>query len=234
MARTRNQEHNQITIEAIKTTARRLMGEGGTAGISLRAIAKAMKMTPPAIYHYFASLDDLITALIADNFNALADALETARDQDYPKELVLNRLIGVLLAYRRWAVENPVDFQLIYGNPIPGYVAPREVTVPAVIRGFAVIVGLIEALLRSGEVVVPPPYDVIPREREAHFKTLIARDGYAISTLAFYLGILGWERLHGMIVLEVFHHTQAVVGDSEAHYREEMLNMLRTFGARID
>ena len=40
------------------------------------------------------------------------------------------------LAYREWAIAHPVDFQLIYGNPIPGYDAPAEITVPLARRPF--------------------------------------------------------------------------------------------------
>ncbi|MBL8166000.1 MAG: helix-turn-helix transcriptional regulator, partial [Anaerolineae bacterium] len=79
MPRSRNEELNVANIQAIKDTARQLMAEHGTDGLSVRGIAKVLGITPPAIYHYFASLDELITALITDNFNALADALEAAR-----------------------------------------------------------------------------------------------------------------------------------------------------------
>ena len=66
------------TAAAIKATARRQMAAHGTAGLSLRAIARELDITAPAIYNYFPRLDDLITALIVDAFNALADAMEAA------------------------------------------------------------------------------------------------------------------------------------------------------------
>lgn len=230
MPRKRNDELNEATSQAIKDTARRLMAEEGTAGLSIRGIAKALDMTPPALYHYFDSLDDLITALITDAFNAFADSLEFARDSQPEGDLV-GRLKAVLLAYRGWAVQNPVDFQLIYGNPIPGYVAPREITVPTVIRGFAVIVGLIDGLMQQG-LVVPPPYNQIPPETAAPLRMLIERDGYPISELSMYLGIVGWTQLHGIIMLELFNHLGPVVQDVEAYYRAQMLNMLQAFGVK--
>ncbi|MBZ0282371.1 MAG: TetR/AcrR family transcriptional regulator [Anaerolineae bacterium] len=230
MARKRNEELNEATSLAIKDTARRLMAEQGTAALSIRGIAKALDISPPALYHYFDSLDDLITALITDAFNAFADALEIARDSQ-PETDVVGRLQAVLMAYRDWAVTHPVDFQLIYGNPIPGYVAPREITVPTVIRGFAVIVGLIEEVLQQG-VIVPPPYNQIPPETAAALRAIIVRDGYPISELSMYLGIVGWTQLHGIIMLELFHHLGPVVVDVEAYYRAQMVNMLQTFGVK--
>lgn len=230
MPRKRNDELNEATSQAIKDTARRLMAEEGTAALSIRGIAKALDMTPPALYHYFDSLDDLITALITDAFNAFADSLEAARDSQPEGDLV-GRLKAVLMAYRGWAVQNPVDFQLIYGNPIPGYVAPREITVPTVIRGFAVIVGLIDGLMQQG-LVVPPPYNQIPPETAAPLRRLIERDGYPISELSMYLGIVGWTQLHGIIMLELFNHLGPVVQDVEAYYRAQMLSMLQAFGVK--
>jgi AcrR family transcriptional regulator len=233
MPRSRNAELNEANVQAIKDAARQLMGEQGTDGLSVRGIAKVMGITPPAFYHYYASLDALITALITDNFNALADALEAAR-ATVPDSDPAGQLAAVLLAYRAWAVAHPVDFQLIYGNPIPGYVAPREVTVPAVVRGFSVIVGLIETLLQSGLVTPQPPYDQIDEPVfQQHIRETIAQDGYPISEMAYYLGIVGWSRLHGIIMLEIYHHLQPVVGDVEAHYRTQMHKMLRSFGVKF-
>ncbi|MGZ3676309.1 MAG: TetR/AcrR family transcriptional regulator, partial [Ktedonobacterales bacterium] len=53
------------TYEEIKRTARSVMAAEGTAGVSLRAIAAEMGLTPPALYRYYASRDDLLTTLIA-------------------------------------------------------------------------------------------------------------------------------------------------------------------------
>lgn len=226
---TRRERLRQETSQAIKDTARRLMAAHGTAGLSLRAIAREMGMSAAALYHYFPSLDDLITLLIAENFNALADALERARDTSRARAGV-ERLEDVLMAYRAWAVEHPVDFQLIYGNPIPGYVAPREVTVPAAVRGFSVIVGLIQQLIETGEIRPQPPYDRVPPEVEAHMRALIARDGYPASPQALYLGVVGWTALHGILMLELFNHLQPVIGDVETYYRDQVRRLLITIG----
>lgn len=231
MARKRQEAVHQATLQAIKDTARALMAENGTAGLSIRGIAKVMEMTPPALYHYFPSLDDLITALITDNFNALADALEAAREAE-PGNAV-DKLLAVLLAYRQWAVNHPVDFQLNYGNPIPGYVAPGEITVPAVVRSFSVTVGLIEEIFQRGMATPTPPYDRVPEAIRATIDEVIAQDGYPITPLSMYLGVVGWGQLHGIIMLELFNHIQPVVGDSAAYYREQMLNLLRVAGVKI-
>src|SRR5262245_85809 len=123
MPPTRREKQYAATSAEIKDTARRLMAEHGTAGVSIRAIARAMGLSAPSLYHYFPNRDELITALISDAFNALADELEQVRDRT--AGTAAERLMAVVLAYRSWALAHPLDFQLIYGNPIPGYVAPR-------------------------------------------------------------------------------------------------------------
>ena len=117
------------TIAQIKAVARQQMAEHGTAGLSLRGIAREMSITAPAIYNYFPRLEDLITALIVDAFTDLAEAMEAAEAAE-ESERPYHKILALCLAYREWAIGNPTVFQLIYGNPIPGYHAPEEVTIP--------------------------------------------------------------------------------------------------------
>lgn len=227
----RVEQRREGVREEIKQAARRLMAEHGTAGLSLRAIAREINMQPSGLYHYYGSLDELITVLIVEAFNALADALEAARETAAGQSSAA-QLIAVLQAYRLWAMTHPTDFQLIYGNPIPGYAAPREITVPPVIRGFSVIVGLIENLLQSGALEAVPPYDHTPPEIEARLQELIERDGYPVSARALFLGAVGWTQLHGIIMLEMFNHLQPVVGDADVFYRAQIINLLKTMGLK--
>ena len=232
MARKRNEELNAATAEAIKSAARKLMAEEGTHGLSVRGIAKVLEMTPPAIYHYFASLDDLTTALIAESFNDLADALETAGENS-TQPSGTGKLMDVIRAYRQWSVDNPIAFQLIYGNPIPGYVAPAEATVPAVVRTFVVTVSFIEEALQRGELIPAAPYDQIPPIVAARLNTLIAEGGYPIATISMYLALILWTQMHGVIYLEIFNHIQFNVGDTSVFYETQIRNMLITMGFQV-
>ena len=231
MARKRNEELNAANAEAIKNAARQLMAEEGTNGLSIRGIAKVIDLTPPAIYHYFASLDELTTVLIAENFNALADALEQASANSTARTAG-GKLFDVTLAYRQWSVENPLDFQLIYGNPIPGYAAPPAATVPAVVRTFVVAVSLMEEALQTGELVPAAPYSDIPEPVRARIQELIDENGYPIAVLSMYLTLVLWTQIHGLIYLEVFNHIQYNVGDTDVFYRAQMTGMLTAMGMR--
>ena len=63
--------------DEIKAVARRHLATDG-ANLSLRAVARDMGMVSSALYRYFASRDDLLTALILDAYNSLGTAVETA------------------------------------------------------------------------------------------------------------------------------------------------------------
>jgi AcrR family transcriptional regulator len=88
--------------EAIKETAWKQIASYGAAALSLRAIARELKITAPAIYNYFPDRDALVTALIVDAFTSFGDWQLEARDS-VPAEDLLGRLSTIGLAYREWA-----------------------------------------------------------------------------------------------------------------------------------
>jgi len=221
-------ERSDMTAQ-IKAAARQQMALHGTAGISLRGIARELGITAPAIYNYFPRLDDLITALIVDAFTALAEAIEAA-EAGTPGETCGPKILAMCLAYRQWAVEHPVDFQLIYGNPIPGYAAPAEITVPLARRPFDGLFRLFLKGYQSGELVVPAEYEPVPASIRAHFAEWLPTAGYAFPAPLLCLLMSGWARIHGMVMLELFEHIGPVVGDPAAYFRYEIVALLQLLG----
>lgn len=229
---TRREKLHDQTREEIKRIARAQMAAEGTAAISLRGIAREMELTAPALYRYFPTRDDLITALIVDAFNGLADAMQ-AGDSEAPHEAYGARLFHVLLNYRDWALRHATDFQLIYGNPIPGYHAPGEVTVPAAARGFFVVLGPLGDAERAGVLRLPPTIPSIPPTIQAFLQAETVERGYSASAQALYLAAVGWSRIHGILMLELFEHLPPVVGDVDAFYRAEITALIESFGLTI-
>ena len=231
MPRSRDIEQFEATQSQILEVARRQMAENGTAGIGLRAMAREMGITAPAIYRYFPSMDDVITALILENFNALADAMAAA-SASLPQSDYRGRLEAVLMAYRQWAMEHPIDFQLIYGNPIPGYVAPADQTMPAARRGFDVVVELLGGAYAAGQIVPPEAYHFLPPVIAGQLEGVLAHEGYDVPLVVLYLATVGWTRIHGIVMLELFDDIQPIIGDGETFYRFEAVQILRQLGFR--
>ncbi|MEU0989817.1 TetR/AcrR family transcriptional regulator [Streptomyces sp. NPDC005953] len=63
---------------AIKDEARRQLAAEGAAKLSLRAVARELGMVSSALYRYFPSRDELLTALIVDAYEAVGAAAEAA------------------------------------------------------------------------------------------------------------------------------------------------------------
>jgi AcrR family transcriptional regulator len=231
MSRQRREEARKEIAEEIKTVARQQMSEHGTAGLSLRAIARELNITAPAIYNYYPSLDDLISALIADAFTDLALSMENARQNVASSALIL-KIEAMLFAYRQWAIEYPVDFQLIYGNPIPGYEAPFELTGPLARRPFLGLFELYGQALKSGEMTMPEEYAEIPQSIAAYLETWRVTTGIEIPDMLVCLLMSGWARIHGLVMLELFHHLQPVIGDPEALYAYEVKAFHQRLGLR--
>jgi AcrR family transcriptional regulator len=114
---TRRERLRTATVAEIKEFARQLLVAGGPPAISLRAIAREMGMTAPAIYRYFPSLDALVAELTGDLYAELTAAVEAVRT---PEQATLDQLVEMARAFRRWSLAHPAEFGLLFGNPVPG------------------------------------------------------------------------------------------------------------------
>ena len=217
----------------IKAAARQQMAEHGTAGLSLRGIARQLGITAPAIYNYFPRLEDLITALIVDAFSDLADVMEAA-DAAVASERAYDHIMTLCLTYRAWALAHPTVFQLIYGNPIPGYQAPEEVTLPLARRPFLGIFRWFLRAYQTGELVIPAEYGPVPPRMSAGSAAWRRISGIEIPDELLALLMSGWSRIYGMTLLELYHHVQPLVGDGGAFFRYEMDAFARYLGLRGD
>ncbi|MBU2668587.1 TetR/AcrR family transcriptional regulator [Actinoplanes bogorensis] len=138
--------------EEIKTVARRHLATDG-ANLSLRAVARDLGMASSAVYRYFASRDELLTALIIDAYNSLGDAAERAGAG--PRE-PLDRFLQITAAVREWALADPHQWALIYGSPVPGYQAPQDTIGPAT-RVILLIADVVKDGYKAGKIAERPP-----------------------------------------------------------------------------
>ena len=222
----RRERQREQTRDEIKATARQQMAESGSAGLSLSAVARAMGLTTPSLYYYYADRDALLTALIIDAFDALAAAVEAAV-APLPPGAYASRMLTALLAYRGWALAHPVDFQLIYGTPVPGYHAPAEQTVPAVRRSVAVLLETLQAAYTAGALRPRPEHEQLPADLRF---TLITTTGEAVAAPVAVIALAGWSLVHGMIMLELFGHLGPTLSDPDAFFRHQVASYLADVG----
>jgi len=138
--------------EEIKAVARRHLATDG-ANLSLRAVARDMGMASSAVYRYFASRDELLTALIIDAYDSVG---ATAEEASAGFESPTDRWLATAHAVREWALNDPHQWALIYGSPVPGYQAPQDTIGPAT-RVIFVIAAIVEEAMIAGRITERPP-----------------------------------------------------------------------------
>jgi AcrR family transcriptional regulator len=225
---TRRARQRQQTVAEIKALARRQLAEHGTGAVSLRAIARQMGTASSALYRYFASHDELIGALCADAYDAVADAMTAARDALPPGDHA-RRWRAVCHAYRRWSLDHPADFALIFGTPVPGYRAPGPVTGPAASRFTAVPLGVYAAAVAAG--TADPARTQTPSGLPAGdlLQDLLDRAGLDHATHLAAIALSAWASVLGYLAAEIFGSLPQLITDPgrlwEAHLSTVMVGM---------
>src|SRR5580698_8845728 len=148
-ATARERARAELTRE-IQEEAKRQLAATGADALSLRAVARELGMVSSALYRYYPSRDDLLTALIIDAYDALGDAAERAIAAG-PSVPARERWIAACHAVRDWARANPHEYALVYGSPVPGYRAP-EATIGPAARVPLAFVGVLADAVADGEV----------------------------------------------------------------------------------
>ncbi|MGA5064471.1 TetR/AcrR family transcriptional regulator [Streptomyces exfoliatus] len=197
---------------AIKDEARTQLAAEGAAKLSLRAVARELGMASSALYRYFPSRDDLLTALIIDAYDALGAAAEKAA-ADTAGLRPLDRWTAVCRAVRAWALAHPHEYALIYGSPVPGYTAPQDTVAPAARVGLV----LIETARRAhgGEGIALPPLPEALRPEAARLAADVAPDLPPALAVAL---VVAWSQLFGLVSFEVFGQFHRVVEDRDTFF----------------
>jgi AcrR family transcriptional regulator len=199
--RTRQQDRYDATINEIQQIAWELMAEHGPADLSLREISRRMRMSSGAIYRYFPNRNALLEQLSLDAYlsqdQALEDELAKQDSDDW-----LERIAAIAVAYRRWALVNPIKYLLVYGSPVPGYLPDWEHLLPAARRPLDGYIELIDKaeqqyLFTDGVTNLAQPV------LNTQLRQLIDGRGYTISENGLSIALAGWAMMHGLVSLEL-------------------------------
>jgi AcrR family transcriptional regulator len=180
-------------------------------------------MASSAVYRYFASRDELLTALIVEAYDAVGDAAEEAAQATTGR--AADRFVAVATAIRWWAVEHPHDYALIYGSPVPGYSAPTETVNPAARVALAAL-NIFTDGVAAGEVATTGSGRV-PRSVKGAFGRLRVEAGDALSDELLTRVLLAWTAMFGTISFELFGHLHGIVEDYDAFFDHQMRRVAR-------
>lgn len=223
-SRTARERARAELTQEIKREARRHLRAAGAPGLSLRAVARDLGMASSALYRYFASRDELLTALIVDAYDALGERLEGA---DRRTTGFRARWRAFCVTARTWAVRHPHEYALIYGSPVPGYRAPRTTVAPAG-RVPAVLLGIAGDAWKAGAISaadagLPAPLD----EQTARLAEQLAPGlpGPVIARCG-----IAWTQVFGMISFELFGHFANGIDPAHAFFGHAVETMADLIG----
>ncbi|GAA4844647.1 TetR/AcrR family transcriptional regulator [Kitasatospora terrestris] len=210
----------------IKESARRQLAEHGPAGLSLRAVARDLGLvSASALYRYFPGRDALLTALIADSYDALGDAAEQAATGPAP---LLERWVAIGHAVREWALAHPHEYALIHGSPVPGYAAPEDTVAPGVRLPY-LIGGLFSEAAATGRYrpAAHPPADGAVHDALRPLLDRLPPDTPADAVVA---GLSAWTYLTGTLSLELFGHRTRIIADPRTYFDHELRRLGTVLG----
>jgi len=223
------------TTAEIKQTARRILVSEGPDAVSLRAIAREMGMTAPALYRYFGSHEELVKHVIADIFTELAGDIRSAiaaADAESGGDMMA-KVYAACWEFRRWSLGHTREFGLIFATPLPGlHVQQDEITSEGGGQFGNTFFLLMRELWRKRPFGVPDDDQIDPGLLEQLKRY---REGLGELAAGLPFGLLlvflrCWVRLYGIVSLEVFGHLGFALDDGRPMFELMLSEMAPMVG----
>lgn len=213
----RRERQRQATLAEIVAAARALLTD--PAGLSLRAVAQRMGMTPPALYRYVDNYQDLVLLVAQDIDRTTAALLRDARDSQ-PADDPVARIVCTSLAFRRWALDHREEFGVVFANlNAPTPTSPEDLRDQQV---GLVFTDLLLEVWQKHRFPVPALDELDPAVVESLGDPVVPARVEAIppeATGLLWVFTQSWVLLYGTVTLEVFGHCDPRLMRSGALFR---------------
>jgi AcrR family transcriptional regulator len=226
----RERVREEMTAE-ILAVAREHLAKEGAAALSLRSVARDLELAPSALYRYFDGRDALLSALIMAAYESLAAEAERAAEQaHHAGGTDVERWLETPCAIRRWALERPHEWGLIFGTPVPGYEAPQDTVEPYARVASALARPVIEAEAASR--LHQPDVPSGAESEELRRAVAPVAEGLGLDMPAQMVArfVQAWTTLVGIVSLEVFGHWRNTILDPEAFFEATMRDVAKGLG----
>jgi AcrR family transcriptional regulator len=228
-ARTPRERIRVEMTREITEVARRHLAQSGPAALSLRAVARDVGMVSSAVYRYFPSRDELLTALIIEAYDEMGATVEKAESAVRRRDLA-GRWRAICMSVRQWAMEHPNEYGLLYGTPVPGYAAPQR-TIASAARVPTLMLRLLADLRAAGRDPSQGPNSVrVPRKVRAAIASALGVVGGEVSPDLMARGLMAWTWLFGAVSFELFGHLVGSVDDPDVFFGHQVDRMAHVVG----
>jgi AcrR family transcriptional regulator len=209
------------TLAEIRELGLAQVAAGGPGALSLAGIAKAMGMSGPALYRYFASREDLLAALVEASWVDVADTLTEVAKRTRsaaPEE----RLRAALNGTRQWAPAKPHMYRLVFGSSHEsGKLDPERITGPAR-RTMEIFLTAVSGL---------GPADPAATAGDPELSRELARWGNGSDDSphdpgVLFLGLMASIRVHGIISLEIERFFEGIGVDPARIFKAEVDHLI--------
>jgi AcrR family transcriptional regulator len=186
--------------------ARRFIASKGAEALSLSAVARALEVTPPALYRHFkrgkadlalAVYEAVTQDLVAD----VAEAASACAADDFG-----GRLYAATRAVLDWSLANPGEFDLLMGAGYARLASAEQQVDHVLIRELGGLFGQTFAeLWRRGILPYPSDDEIEPRLRRqvTHYGRLM-RHEYPAGVAMVMLTC--WRQIYGLLCMAVYGH----------------------------
>ncbi|TCP57415.1 TetR family transcriptional regulator [Tamaricihabitans halophyticus] len=230
------------TERDIRQHARELLVEQGHEAVTLRAIARGLGITAPALYRYYSSRAALLDQLRVDICVDLAEQMVTELAKA-PEDDAVEQVRAACRGFRGWSVAHPREFVLSFASLMqeeetPPKLAPAQWPQDGFGKVFLSVAGQV---LATHE-LAPQPVEAIPDELVADLATFrdnllgtIAERGVVLTEARLSIGatyqiLQFWVRLYGHVALEVFGRFPGPLSNPDALFEANLTSLIRDIG----
>ena len=129
----------------------------GPGGLTVRAVAAEAGIAPMGVYNKLGGKDGLVDALLIRGFDRLGAAMEAATS-DTAEPSMRGRFIACGMSYRRFALDNPHFYAIMFEQAISHESGNPEVEEHAKATFFA-LVRTVELAAAAGVIAAPDPVE---------------------------------------------------------------------------
>ena len=238
---TRRERLRAETERDIRRQARALLVEHGRDAVTLRAIARELGITAPALYRYYDSREDLLLKLADDICTDLARELD-ADLLGLPEDDVAAQVYAVCRGFRRWALGHPQEFALVFASADAEIGSCEAAAAGRVGDQFGRVFLRVAGKLIAAHPPTPGPDEDVPVELHADLAafrqvlvTTVHEQGVEVDEGVLTLGAVhritrSWVRLYGHVALEVFGRFPFAVTNPEPMFDAMLADLLGDMG----
>jgi AcrR family transcriptional regulator len=235
---TRRERARAATDREIRQQARTLLVNEGPEAVTLRAIARQLGITAPALYRYYSSREDLVHHLRMDICTDLADDL-AADLAELPESDTTGQVLAICRGFRRWALAHPREFTMVFATPSG---VPEDLHTDPFGRIFMSVAGKVlttKQLKSPSDAEVPAAMRSDLAAFRADLLNTIVQSGVEVPDEVLSMGtayviLQFWVRLYGQVALEVFGHFPFLVSNAEGFFEIMLVDLISEAGLTID